>query len=731
MLRRWRRSRRNAAHRVAYSRWDGTQTGFEFTTSDLFSQLNDDLLYHGDVNAALRRLLQQGFDADGQHVQGLREMLEELRRRRQERLEQHDLGGVYDDIAQELRDVVDMERDALDDMVASAAESGDQRRADITEQTATERRFQLDMLPPDLAGQIKELDNYQFTSAEAQQRFDELVEKLRQQLIANYVNQMTEGMNNLSPEDLARAKDMMAELNSLLEKRRMAEEQLPGDDLDPGERNRMLDEHLQADFDDFMERYGDFFPENPRTLSELLEVMARRMAAMSAMMASMTPEQRAQLQGLAEQLLQDMDLRWQVDQLSQNLQSMFPDAGWERSYDFQGVDPLDFASAAEMMQELGDLDQLENLLRQANNPGALAEVDFDRARELLGDEAAQSLEQMADLARRLEEAGLIENREGRLELTPRAIRRIGQNALADLFKKLQQDRVGQHAMEMLGGGHERDYHTKPYEFGDPFNLDIQRTIRNAIRRTGGGTPVELSPEDFEVERTENIVRSSTVLMLDLSLSMPMRDNFLPAKKVAMALHSLISTQYPRDFLGIVGFSEIAREVKPEQLPEVSWDFVYGTNMQHGFMLASPDAGPPQRHQADHHGDRRRADRPRGRARPALLLLPPGPGHGGQDPRAGHAGHPGGHPHQHLHAGRHLVSHQLHRADLQDERRTGLLHHPRDPGRLRAGGLRGAQAQAVGQPPRLRAGSTGGNRRVRGRRQIPSCLCDHDLAWLRC
>ncbi len=585
MLRRWRRARHRAGQRVAYSRWDGTQPGFDFSTSDLFAQMNDDLLYHGDVNAALRRLLQQGFDADGQRVQGLREVLEQLRRRRQERLERHDLGGVYDDIAQELRDVVDAERDALDDLAASAAESGDERRAAITAETVEQRRFQLDMMPADLAGQIKELENYEFTSAQAQQRFDELVEQLRQQLMANYVNQMAEGMNNLSADDLARAKDMMAELNRLLEKRQTAEDQLLAEVADPSERGRMLDERLQADFDRFMERFGDFFPENPRTLSELLEAMARRMAAMSAMMASMTPEQRAQLQGLSEQLLADMDLRWQVDQLSQNLQALFPAAGWDRSYDFSGADPLDFASAAQMMQELGDLDQLDNLLRSANSPGALAEVDIDRARELLGDEAARSLEQMADLARMLEEAGLIENREGRLELTPRAIRRIGQNALADLFKKLQQDRVGQHSMEMFGGGHEREYHTKPYEFGDPFNLDIERTVRNAVCRTGGGTPVDLSPDDFEVERTENIVRSSTVLMLDLSLSMPMRDNFLPAKKVAMALHSLISSQYPRDFLGIVGFSEVAREVKPEKLPEVSWDFVYGTNMQHGFMLA--------------------------------------------------------------------------------------------------------------------------------------------------
>jgi uncharacterized protein with von Willebrand factor type A (vWA) domain len=509
--------------------------------------------------------MQSGFDdQDGERLQGIREMLENLRRKRREQLEQHNLGGVYDDIAQELRDVVDMERDSLGDMASEAAAAGDERRQEITDQVVQERQLELDMLPPDLAGQVQGLQNYEFTSSEARERFEELVDQLRQQLMQSYVDQMSGAMSNVSPEDMARMKDMMSELNQMLEARQQGQE---------------------PDFDGFMERYGDFFPENPQNLDELLEVMAQRMAAMQSMLNSMTPEQRAQLQGLSEQLLEDMDLRWQVEQLSDNLRSAFPDAGWDRRYDFSGQDPLGFAEAAQMMNELGDIDQLENLLRGATNPGALAEADIDKARDLLGDDAARSLDKMAELAKKLEEAGLIENKEGRFELTPRGIRKIGQNALNDLFQKLAQDKMGKHEIERTGVGHERDYSTKPYEFGDPFNLSIERTVRNAIRRTGGGTPIHLSPEDFEVERTEHLVRSSTVLMLDLSLSMPMRDNFLPAKKVAMALHSLISTQFPRDFLGIVGFSEVARELKAEQLPEVSWDFVYGTNMQHAFVLS--------------------------------------------------------------------------------------------------------------------------------------------------
>ncbi len=179
----------------------------------------------------------------------------------------------------------------------------------------------------------------------------------------------------------------------------------------------------------------------------------------------------------------------------------------------------------------------------------------------------------------------MENKEGRLELTPRGIRQIGRNSLDELFTKMAMDTAGQHEISRIGIGHERDHSTKPYEFGDPFNLDIGRTVRNAVQRGGSGSPVRLTPEDFEVERTEHMVRSSTVLMIDLSLSMPMRDNFLPAKKVTMALHSLITSKFPRDYMGIVGFSESARELKPEQLPEVSWDFVYGTNMQHGLQIA--------------------------------------------------------------------------------------------------------------------------------------------------
>ena len=529
------------ASRFTYSRWDGTQRGFEIDADSLLDELADDLTYHGDINTAMRKMMQNGMrDLDGNQMPGLRELMKRLREQREKIQERGDLGGVYSEIADELNDIVDEERQVAGN------------------------NFTLDMLPDDLAGKIRELQHYDFESPSAQQRFESLMDKLREQLMQQQLDQMSSAVQNMSPEQMARTKDMMAGLNEMLERRKNGE--------DP-------------QFEQFMEKFGDFFPENPQSLDELLEHMAQRMAMAQAMLNSMTPEQRAQLQQLSEQLLEDMDLRWQMDQLSQNLQGMFPQAGWNKEYDFSGQEPMGFQQAMQSMQDLSDLDQLENLMKNASNPATLAEADMDKVRDLLGDDAAKSLDQLSKLTKMMQDAGLIDQREGRMQLTPRAIRKLGANALRELFGKLRKDMVGQHKIDATGIGHERANDTKPYEFGDPFRLDLHGTLRNALRRNGSGLPIGLSPEDFEIERTEHSTRSSTVLLLDLSLSMPMRDNFLPAKKVAMALHHLISSQFPRDYLGVVGFGEIARELKPESIPEVSWDFAYGTNMHHAFTLA--------------------------------------------------------------------------------------------------------------------------------------------------
>src|SRR5215207_6468806 len=240
------------AARFTYSRWDDTQKGFDLDADALFDELNDDLLYHGDINSALRRLMQQGMqDRNGERMQGLREMMERLRQERQDRLDRFDLGGVYQEIADELNDIVDEERHAIENATRDAEASSDERRAQNARDAAMDRNFRLDMLPDDLAGKVRELSAYDFESAEARQRFEQLMDKLRQQLTQQLVDQMSGAMQNMTPQDMQRMKDMLSALNEMLDKRQRGE--------DPG-------------FETFMQNFGDFFPENPQSLEELLEI---------------------------------------------------------------------------------------------------------------------------------------------------------------------------------------------------------------------------------------------------------------------------------------------------------------------------------------------------------------------------------------------------------------------------------------------------------------------------
>lgn len=553
------------ARRFVYSRWDGSQRGFDVDADVLMEQITDEVIHHGDVEAALRRIMERGLQTpDGRQMPGLSELRDRIRDRREEIAESGELDGSLAEAARELADILDEERHAIENARDDALRSGDERRAENANAAADERQMRLDLLPDDLAGRMQSLQSYNFESAEASRRFDELSERLRSEMMQQVVDRVSEGMESVTPEDVQRTKEMLAALNEMIAKRDQGE--------DPG-------------FEKFMDEYGDMFPDDPETLDELLESIARRMAAMQAMLNSMSPEQREQLARLSQQFMDDMDLQWQMEQLSSSLQAQFGQLNSESSYEMSGESPLSMSQALDAMAEMGRLDELEGMLDAATSPADLAEIDPEKIRETLGEDAASALEQLARLTNELIEAGLVDRVEGRLELTPRGLKTLGSNALRDLFSSLRQDRSGQHQMATIGQGHESAYDTKPYEFGDAFRLDLHQTIRNAIARQGSGTPVRLSPDDFEVERTEHLTRAATVLMVDLSMSMPMRGNFLPAKKMAMALHSLITSRFPHDFIGLVGFSETAREITAAQLPEVSWDYVYGTNMHHGFTLA--------------------------------------------------------------------------------------------------------------------------------------------------
>jgi uncharacterized protein with von Willebrand factor type A (vWA) domain len=552
--------------RYAYFAWDGSEEGSGIDPDALLGELTDDLFAGGDLEAALRRVLRSGMQAaDGEHVMGLREVLERLRRRRAELLERGDPGGRLSGIAAALDNVVAVECSAIDELEDEARRSGDERRATVTSEVAAERRIALDLLPDDVAGRVEGLRRYDFVSSDAAQRFSELLDELRQEVVDAYVRGMSAALGAIDSGHVSRLRDAFDALNRMIEQRARGEE-------------------LSPSFEAFMELFGDLFPD-VASLDELLEQLAQRLAAADAMWRSMSLEQREELRGLAESLLEDMDLRSQVVRLTRHLQEAVPSAGWGDRHVFTGEAPLDLGVAADIVRQVASIERAEGVLRSASSPASLGEIDLEEVGRLVGQDVSRSLARLARVAKELEDAGYVEHRAGRTELTPRGVRRLGQRVLADLFAQLRKDRVGDHGSTSPGAGHDREETSHPFEHGDPFALDLGRTVHNAVRRSGSGVPVRLDASDFEVVETEALHRSATVVAVDLSMSMPMRDNFVPAKKMALALHALISARFPRDYLGIVGFSAVAREIPAEKLPTAMWDYVYGTNLQHAFLLA--------------------------------------------------------------------------------------------------------------------------------------------------
>ena len=535
-----------------YSRWDGTQK-IDLDADQLLSAMADDLLSDGDPWRALRRLMQQGARMpEGQRMPGLKDLLERLKRQRQERLNRYDLGSSLEDIKKKLEEVVLTERDGI----KQRTPEGRERR---------QREQKLDAIPPDPAGRLRDLQNYDFVSPEAKQKFDELLASLRQQMMQPFMQGMQQAMQNMTPQDLARMREMMQDLNRMLRQKADGEE---------------------PDFDAFMAKWGQNFP-GVESLDQLIEQMGRQMAAMQSLLQSLSPEQRGQLDEMMRNLmLQDERLEAQMRQLAMNLSEFLPLDEMARRYPFQGDEEVSMQEAMRLMEQMQEMDELEREIRGVRALEDLDKVDRERVERLLGPEAAEDLQKLKDLTKQLEDAGYLERQGDELSLTARAIRKIADKALRDVFAVLKRDRIGGHEMNRRGAGGDQTDETKAYEFGDPFLLDLKETVMNAVERRGPGTPVRLAPGDFEVYRTELRTQAATVVMLDMSRSMLNNGYFLPAKKVALALSALIRGQFPRDALYIIGFSLYARTFTPEQLPTLSWsEWNIGTNMHAGFALS--------------------------------------------------------------------------------------------------------------------------------------------------
>ncbi|HEY7832419.1 MAG TPA: VWA domain-containing protein, partial [Ktedonobacterales bacterium] len=433
----------------------------------------------------------------------------------------------------------------------------------MLEKVAQRKLDYLDQLPPDVAGQIKQLTDYEFMDDQARQEFQELLAMLQQQVMQQYFQGMQQALSQMTPEDLTRMREMVRALNQMLRQRAQGEE---------------------PDFDSFMQQYGDFFP-GVNTLDDLIEQMQRSMAQMQAVMESMSAEQRAQLEAMMDQLIGDDRLRVDLAELAMNMENVAPGEMRTR-FRLSGDEPLSLAEAMNLMGVLQEMDELEHQMHEARRSGDMDNLDPDKMRDLVGEEEAAALQQLQEMLKQLEEEGYVKHNGDRLELTSRGIRRIGQRALEDIFSKMQRDGIGRHRLPDRGTGGERVDESKPYLFGDPFHLDLRETVMNSVRRQGPGTPLHLDRDDFEVFRTELMTTAATVLMVDMSWSMLMNDLWQPAKKVAIALESLIRGQFPRDDLHLVGFSNMAREYKAEELMQLSQlDHVQGTNMVHGLMVA--------------------------------------------------------------------------------------------------------------------------------------------------
>jgi len=562
-----------------YSRWDGTQQLPPFDADDVLDAIGDDLLAEGDLRRALQRLMQRGMRGTrGGDIPGLRRILERLQERRKDELDRSNLSGVMREIAERLDQIIEAERRGIDRRVHDAEQRAldappgvQQESARMAEQvlrrTAQQRRDRLDALPPDVGGRLNQLRDYEFMDDAARDAFNALTEELRRQVMEQYFQGLKQGVERMTPEDLAGVREMVRDLNALLEKHAAGEETTDA-------------------FAGFMAKHGHYFPPGIGSIDDLIDHLHRQASQMASLLASMTPQMREELGQMIDELLRDDRLRWDMVRLAGNLQGLRPDLPFGEPYPFGGEEPMGLAQALGAIERQQRFDDLEAALRGARDPGALEQIDPDLLRDLAGDEAGDDLEQLKELTRALEEAGYLERDGGRLELTPRAARKLGTRALTDIFSRLKRESLGGHALPRPGPGGDQTDETKRLEFGDPFALDLNRTLFNALARTGAGTPVRISPGDFEIYRSEEATVSSTVLLLDMSRSMLLRGCSTAAKRVAMALHSLIATKYPRDRLFVVGFAYFARQIPPEAIATLSpYEFEYGTNLQHALMIA--------------------------------------------------------------------------------------------------------------------------------------------------
>jgi uncharacterized protein with von Willebrand factor type A (vWA) domain len=551
--------------------------------------MGDSILEGTSPGDALRELLRRGLSPHQgtQRRRGLDDLLRQVRERRRELRGQGRLDGTLEQARALLDKAIGQERAAL------FPDPSDDARL---------REAELDALPSDTAQAVRRLADYEWRSPAARQTFQELTDLLRREILDAQFRGIKQALESPDPQAMQRVKDMMAALNEMLEKDARGE-------------------HTQEDFERFMREYGDMFPDNPRDLDELVDSLARRAAAMDRLLASLTPEQRAELGGLMSQVLDDAGLAMEMSRLSDSLRLRRPDLDWGSPEHMNGDDPLGMGDATTALAELADLADLESALRQ-DYPGArMDDIDEEAVRRALGRQAVDDLTALRRIEAELERQGYLVRRGGSLQLTPKAVRRLGESALRKVFAQVEGARQGDHDQPDAGQGGELTGASREWRFGDEQPIDVVRTVGNAVRRgerlrvvdgneavigakdaAGAGDRagdvaergpgaghdklgVRLNVDDFEVLETERRTSAAVCLLVDLSYSMVLRGTWAAAKQTALALHSLVTTKYPQDAIQIIGFSNYARVLRATEMADLDWDMVQGTNLHHALLIA--------------------------------------------------------------------------------------------------------------------------------------------------
>jgi uncharacterized protein with von Willebrand factor type A (vWA) domain len=533
-----------------YGAWHGGPDPLEppFDVRRALDEIGDDVLAGASPSESLRRLLQQGAD-------GLRG-LDELRRSVRRQARQARRRGRLDGTLEQVRELLDR---------ALAAE-----RRELFPDPDDSARFaeaQLDALPNDPARAVRELSEYQWRSDEARQAYEEIKDLLRREVLDSQFRGMRDALRGATAEDMARIREMISALNDMLEADARGE-------------------HTQDQFDRFMEQYGEFFPENPADLAELVDTLARRAAAQQRLLDSLSDEQRQELADLMAGAMGDAGLAGELDRLQQGLRAARPDLRWGGRERMDGDRPLGLGDATGALQEIADLEELDAMLDQDYPGASLDDIDPELVERALGRQAVDDVEALRRIERELQRQGYLNRSGGQLELTARAVRRLGSTALRRVFSVLDSGGRGTHDVRDAGAAGEPTGSSRGWEYGDEQPLEVVRTVRNAVLRTGPTRGrVKLAVEDFEVIETERRTSATVALLVDLSYSMALRGTWGAAKSTALALHSLVTTAYPQDKIEIIGFSNYARVISPTELAGLSWDMVQGTNLQHALMLA--------------------------------------------------------------------------------------------------------------------------------------------------